>query len=167
MSPLASLWATLAATPAADLPPRLMRLRWSDLGLELARHLPARGWSNLRPHFEEACEIGLFFLPAGASIPLHDHPAMDVYMRVLLGTLHVTSYTVVAPGLARRTADADLDPSSPVWHVEPHRDNLHTLAARTDVAFLDVLRPPYVGGRTCTYYTATPAPGALWHLHPA
>lgn len=175
-----SLWSSLAAASPDDLPHLLARLRWSDLGLSLASHLPARGWSSLRPHYSEACEVGLFFLPRGESIPLHDHPAMHVYMRVVHGTLHVTSFSLLAPPsallappsalhtsptLARRTADTDLDPSSPVWLVEPHRDNIHALHARTDVVFLDVLRPPYVAGRVCTYFTATPADHDLWHLN--
>lgn len=159
-----SLWTDLAAAPIAELPHRLARIRWSDLGLALADHLPTRSWTNLRMHASPACEIGLFFLPVGERIPLHDHPDMHVFMRVLHGTLHATSYTSVAPHLARRTADAELAPTSPVWHVEPRRDNLHTLTARTDVVFLDVLRPPYVDGRVCTYYTATPAQPGLWHL---
>lgn len=164
-----TVWTTLAAAAAADLPHLLARLRWTDLGVTLADHLPARGWTNLRPFFSETCEVGLFFLPRGESIPLHDHPAMHVYMRVLQGALHVTSFTRVDPNdpnLARRTADADLDPGSPVWLVEPRRDNLHALTARTDVAFVDVLRPPYVDGRTCTYYTATPSTPDLWRLAP-
>jgi hypothetical protein len=160
------MWSTLAAAPVAELPQLLTRLQWRDLGLSLAQQLPARGWSNLRPHHSEACEIGLFFLPRGEHIPLHDHPDMHVFMRVLLGTLHVTSYTREAHDLARRTADTDLDDRSPVWLVEPHRDNLHALHARTDVVFLDVLRPPYVAGRVCTYHDATPAGPDLWQLRP-
>jgi len=161
-----SLWTDLAAAPIAGLPHQLARLRWSDLDLSLADHMPNRSWASLRPFFSEACEVGLFFLPRGERIPLHDHPDMHVFMRVLQGTLHVTSYTLAGPRLARRTADTDLDERSPVWLVEPHRDNLHTLEARTDVAFLDVLRPPYIAGRVCTYFTATPSSSDLWHLTP-
>jgi len=160
-----SLWSDLAAAPRTELPQLLTRLRWQDLGLSLAQHLPARSWANLRPYFSEACEVGLFFLPRGESIPLHDHPDMHVFMRVLLGSLHVHSYTRVDHTHARRTV-IDLDPDSPVWLVEPHRDNLHALHARTDVVFLDVLRPPYVAGRVCTYYTPTPEGDDLWRLHP-
>lgn len=162
-----SLWTALAAAPIAELPRQLADLRWRDLGLSLADHLPTRSWSNLRPYFSEACEVGLFFLPRGERIPLHDHPDMHVFMRVLHGTLHVTSYTLAGHRLAHRTADADLDERSPVWLVEPHRDNLHTLEARSDVVFLDVLRPPYVAGRVCTYYTAAPSGPDLWRLTPA
>lgn len=160
-----SLWSDLAAASPTELPRLLARVRWQDLGLSLAHHLPARSWANLRPYFSEACEVGLFFLPRGESIPLHDHPDMHVFMRVLLGSLHVHSYTRVSQTTARR-AVTDLDPDSPVWLVEPHRDNLHALHARTDVVFIDVLRPPYVAGRVCTYYTPTPEADDLWRLHP-
>jgi len=159
-----SLWSDLAAAPLPELPQLLTRVRWPDLGLSLAHHLPARSWASLRPHHSETCEVGLFFLPRGEHIPLHDHPDMHVFMRVLLGSLHVHSYTRVSPTHARRTT-TDLDEHSPVWLVEPHRDNLHALHARTDAVFLDVLRPPYID-RVCTYYTPTPEPGDLWRLHP-
>lgn len=158
-----SLGTALAALPPAALPARLAALRWSDLGLELGPLLPARGYHSLTLHQDPRCEVGLFFLRAGQQIPLHDHPAIHVWMRVLVGRLQATSYTWVERPLARRSGDSTLDPDAPVWMVEPERDNLHQLYAHTDVAFLDVLRPPYVDGRVCTYYEAQPA-GALWRL---
>jgi hypothetical protein len=161
-----SLGTDLAALPPAALPARLAALRWTDLGLDLAALLPARGYHSLTLHHDARCEVGLFFLRAGQQIPLHDHPAIDVWMRVLVGRLQATSYTWVERPLACRSADVILDPESPVWSVEPERDNLHRLLAHADVAFLDVLRPPYVDGRVCTYYEAHPA-GSLWRLTPS
>ena len=161
MSPLAAL----PTLPAADLPARLAALRWSDFRLDLAHCLPRGGWSSRNLYSDPRCEINLFFIPRGHQIPLHDHPHMHVWMRVLCGQLQTTSYTWQQRPLALRSGDALLDPGSPVWAVSPERDNLHMLRARTDVAFLDVLRPPYVGGRICTYYDASPAGPGLWHMH--
>jgi hypothetical protein len=159
-----SLGRELAALPDHALAARLAALRWPDLGLDLRDYLPHRSWSSRNLHRDLACEIGLFFLPRGQQIPLHDHPRMRVWMRVLAGRVQVTSYTWHAPPLARRRITT-LDPSSPVWLVDPIADNLHELLAQDDLCFLDVLRPPYLDGRSCTYYSAAPH-GELWQLHP-
>ena len=159
-----SIAAELAATPPNALAARMARLRWSDFGLDLGSQLPRRSWASRKLHFDRDCEIGLFFLPCGQRIPLHDHPHIHVWMRVLCGRLRATSFTWQGPPLARRSGDAVLGETSPVWAVLPEHDNLHELEALEDVAFLDVLRPPYIDGRVCTYYQNTPARGDLWHM---
>lgn len=154
----------LAALPDHALAPRLAALRWSDFNLDLATHLPPRLWSSHNLHRDPTCEVGLFFLSRGQSIPLHDHPRLRVWMRLLVGRIQVTSYTWRTPPLAARHVTT-LDPTSPVWQVDPVHDNLHELLALDDLCFLDVLRPPYIDGRICTYYAATPH-GELWQLRP-
>jgi len=145
----------LAALPDHALAPRLAALRWSDFDLDLATLLPPRSWASRNLHHDLTTEVGLFFLPRGQRIPPHDHPRMHVWMRVLVGRIRVDSYTWLAPPVAEHNTTI-LGPDSPVWHVDPHHDNLHELFALDDVAFLDVLRPPYIDGRVCTYYDATP-----------
>ena len=159
-----SLATELARLPPSALAAAMARLHWSDFGLDLATVLPPSGWSSRKLHFDPDCEIGLFFIPRGQRIPLHDHPHIHVWMRVLCGQLRATSFTWEHRPFARRSGDAVLGSDSPVWAVLPEQDNLHVLTALTDVAFLDVLRPPYIDGRVCTYYEAAPAHDGLWRM---
>ncbi|KAF5826051.1 hypothetical protein DUNSADRAFT_5205 [Dunaliella salina] len=39
--------------------------------------------------------LGIFLLPANASIPLHDHPGMTVISRLLFGTMQIKAYDLV------------------------------------------------------------------------
>ncbi|OQR92765.1 hypothetical protein ACHHYP_03226 [Achlya hypogyna] len=134
-------------------------------------------------HIYEDCDIsiGIFVLPPGATIPLHNHPEMSVVSRLLYGSLHVSSYDLV-PAAANDAFWAAHDPgedSPSIWrrkkklhlaqqrvsHVVhapyttellPHRCNLHEFTSGADIgcAILDVLTPPYdpSHGRDCTYY---------------
>ncbi|KAF8681688.1 hypothetical protein HU200_045118 [Digitaria exilis] len=121
--------------------------------------------------------IVIFLLPPGAVIPLHDHPGMTVFSKLLLGSLHVKSYdwataggsTTTTPAsssvpaastrrLAKLVLDADLRaPCGAVALFPESGGNIHRFAAATSCAVLDVLGPPYSAGeRDCTYYRDLP-----------
>ncbi|DBA03727.1 TPA: hypothetical protein N0F65_004144 [Lagenidium giganteum] len=124
---------------------------------------------------DERVSIGIFILPPGASIPLHDHPDMSVISRVLHGSLHVQSCDLLGPtemaeALAENTSiecDASRQQlarvvTDRVMHgpftteLLPDHGNIHQFIADSEVgcAIFDILTPPYdpAEGRDCTYY---------------
>ncbi|CAL9111071.1 hypothetical protein MUK42_00284 [Musa troglodytarum] len=121
-------------------------------------------------HECEDFSIGVFCFPAGARLPLHDHPRMVVLTKVLYGSISLKSYDwVTTPicnpkrsGLAKVVADdCALQASSKTSVLFPKSGgNMHSLAALTPCAILDVLAPPYSEeqGRPSTYYVDVPIP---------
>lgn len=121
--------------------------------------------------------MGVFCFPAGATLPLHDHPEMVVLSKLLYGSVRVRSYDwVAAPprsaarkcGLARVVAADEVRRAPGEASVLFPRSggNLHAFTAMTPCAILDVLTPPYSEehGRPSTYFTDVPIsslPGAL------
>lgn len=117
--------------------------------------------------------MGIFVLPSGSAIPLHDHPDMTVLSKVLFGSLNVTSYDMptkstedktvplkrfmrrsprtiqCAPPLLRSVAAP-----CPPLQLDAHTGNIHRFEATDHTAIFDVLLPPYndKAGRSCHYY---------------
>ncbi|KAK7394526.1 hypothetical protein VNO78_15055 [Psophocarpus tetragonolobus] len=122
----------------------------------------------------EQFSMGIFCLPPSGVIPLHNHPGMTVFSKLLFGTMHIKSYdwlvdvpphvpTIIkssqsqAPDmrLAKVKVDADFNaPCDPSILYPADGGNMHWFTAVTACAVLDVLGPPYSDphGRHCTYY---------------
>ena len=122
-------------------------------------------------HSSGAFSIGIFVLPPGKSLPLHDHPGMNVLSKLLFGSLRVTSYDLPrdAPpprslfdrlgGEQRRLLCAapsihTVAAPSPTLGLDEERGNIHSFEALEHTAIFDVLTPPYSDrdGRSCHYY---------------
>ncbi|KAF9599198.1 hypothetical protein IFM89_035657, partial [Coptis chinensis] len=118
----------------------------------------------------------IFFLPPTAVIPLHNHPEMTVFNKLLLGSMHIKSYDWVDPDpsnvpelssqprLARMKTDKVFTAPCNTSVLYPTSGgNIHSFTAVTACAVLDVLGPPYSkdDGRDCTYYRDFPYSSCL------
>lgn len=121
--------------------------------------------------------IGIFCLPPSAVIPLHNHPGMTVFSKILFGSMHIKSYDWIdAPQdngemlkpshlqdrnvrLAKVNTNAVFTAPCDTSILYPTAGgNMHCFTAMTSCAVLDVLGPPYDDDnkRHCTYYSAFP-----------
>uniref|UniRef100_A0A0E0EMD1 cysteine dioxygenase n=1 Tax=Oryza meridionalis TaxID=40149 RepID=A0A0E0EMD1_9ORYZ len=118
--------------------------------------LPARAFTRITyVHIHQCADfsMGVFCFPAGATLPLHDHPEMVVLSKLLYGSVRVKSYDWVTPpppcsrksGLARVVAADEVRHAPCKTSVLFPRSggNMHAFTAVTPCAILDVLTPPY------------------------
>ncbi|KAI3743368.1 hypothetical protein L1987_61075 [Smallanthus sonchifolius] len=119
----------------------------------------------------EKFSLCIFFLPANAVIPLHNHPGMTVFNKLLLGKVHIKAYDLVTssnqddsvspsqPKLACLKADGVFTAPCDTSVLYPTSGgNIHAFKAITPCAILDVMGPPYSkkDGRDCSYYRDVP-----------
>ncbi|XP_073060353.1 plant cysteine oxidase 2 isoform X1 [Primulina eburnea] len=133
----------------------------------------------LHLHECDRFSIGIFCLPPKSVIPLHNHPGMTVFSKLLFGKMHYKSYDwwnemdanidaatahalqSDANGLrlAKLKVDSQFTAPCETSILYPaHGGNMHILTAKTACAVLDVLGPPYCDpeGRHCQYYHEFP-----------
>ncbi|XP_047952825.1 plant cysteine oxidase 1-like [Salvia hispanica] len=133
----------------------------------------------MRLHECDKFSIGIFCLPPKTVIPLHNHPGMTVFSKLLFGTMHIRSLdwadkaddcktmSAVDPKndnglcLAKVKVNSELtQPCNTSILYPADGGNMHRFTAKTACAVLDVLGPPYCDpeGRHCQYYQELPFP---------
>ena len=142
----------------------------AEVGLEPHRALPTGSPIGYYHVYKDASlSIGIFVIPAGSGIPLHDHPGMTVLSKLLFGSLRVTSYDMPDGGPGRESSPPRDGGLSLPWMTQPARPllrvgpavssvvnapcttlqleavsgNIHQFHALQDTAIFDVLSPPY------------------------
>ncbi|XP_043793587.1 2-aminoethanethiol dioxygenase [Apis laboriosa] len=113
--------------------------------------------------------ISIFILKHGFTMPIHDHPGMYGFLKVISGVVQVNNYTLKANEdrtirlneevMAFGHKPISLHSNSPACTLTPRDKNLHEITCiEGPAAFLDILSPPYdvdesgKGPRPCTFF---------------
>ena len=103
--------------------------------------------------FDEKVVAMALFLPGNSFYPIHDHPEMLVFSKVLLGEVQISSFDLLSPSsfyprnqhlcfpkklIAKQSKDRVLKENE-IDVVLPAEGNLHAISARKDTVVLDLL----------------------------
>jgi len=146
----------LAGGDEAEATAALAEIRAEDFAIsaKLAGLDRSKSWTEEEVVSAPGFHASVFLVPAGAVLPLHDHPGMTVLLRTLAGRFAIRSYDWVEEGLARIAAERTVTAADLPEILRPDQGNLHRIQALEDGAFLDLFAPYYSEeeGRPCTYY---------------
>ncbi|KAJ3260015.1 hypothetical protein HK103_001525 [Boothiomyces macroporosus] len=108
-------------------------------------------------YHEPTFTMSFFLMRKGHFMPLHDHPNMTVFFKLIKGEMLVNSYEVISndPIIAKKISRV-ITPKSLYsgLKLDSQKNNLHSFYCISDEAiFMDIIGPPYnETDRTCTYY---------------
>jgi hypothetical protein len=146
----------------ASLAEATRELRFDDAELARLLALPAADHGFREAVFTTDAEFhaSVFALPKGETIPLHDHPGLDVISKVLRGRIRVRTYEWIdAESLtANDCGEAVVGEDDAALVLRKMPGTLHTVTALESAAFLDLFAPYYDDvDRPCTYYAVAGA----------
>jgi len=104
---------------------------------------------------EPAFHASVFGLRAGETIPLHDHPGLNVITKVLRGRIRVRTLEWIdaASLTARECGEVVIGDADDALVLRKSPGTLHTVTAIEGTAFLDLFAPYYDEVmRPCRYY---------------
>jgi hypothetical protein len=138
-------------------------LRVDESELERVLNLPIADHGFREDVFttDPAFHASVFGLMAGETIPLHDHPELDVITKVLRGRIRVRTYEWVdaANSVARERGEVVIGEDDDALVLRRSPGTLHTVTALEPTAFLDLFAPYYDDvARPCNYYKVAGAP---------
>jgi len=121
----------------------------------------------------DSASLGIFILHRVCSLPLHDHPRMHGFVKVVHGKIRVRSFTQVPRAIpqdilqqrrdqknsiiaVKFMGETVFDQDSPAAILTPSEENFHSISSvGGPAAFVDLLSPPYDHvrkTRICSYY---------------
>lgn len=107
--------------------------------------------------------IGVFLIPKGNTIPLHNHPNMFVVSKVIWGSVLINNFDK-KPTNDRHLEEYDVFQvdekekinmkQNDIAILTPDKNNIHEVIAHEDTAFFDIILPAYdeEENRSCDYY---------------
>jgi hypothetical protein len=134
---------------------RELRCDTAEVGRLLALPTADHGFREEIFTTDPAFHASVFALAEGETIPLHDHPALNVISKVLCGRMRVQTYEWidVLSLRARDCGQVVLGPDDDALVLRKSPGTLHAVTAIEPTAFLDLFAPYYDDGtRPCTYY---------------
>lgn len=161
LPPIAEVTAALAALSLEELPSlAVVKARQANTIGRLPDCLAALSTiSTLTIAHSKVASVTIFALPPGAALPLHDHPGMHVWCRMLHGRMHDVSLDWANETIreAQVVHNGYCDPAAEPKLIEPDQGGvLHQFTADAEIGavFIDVVSPPYYSPpdyRDCTY----------------
>jgi hypothetical protein len=134
---------------------RSLRVDESELRRVLSLPIDDHGFREDVFTTDPAFHASVFGMRAGETIPLHDHPKLDVITKVLRGRIRVQTFEWIdsANLLARGCGEIVIGEADDALVLRKAPGTLHVVTAIEETAFLDLFAPYYDEvTRPCRYY---------------